>query len=244
MKKSIFSAVIAVIILAGCAPRENEANFSSSSSQTQNSVENSTFTSKNSENSNSNLTNDFSSSSSYNNSSYISSDNNNFKPDSASSGELSSSSIENSSNKPEQSTPVQSSLQSTPVQSSSSTPTQSSSQKPASSSSKQTESKPAQSSNGGNANIPGVNPAPGGEQAGNTSNLTPTDTTGMILDENGFPTENLKRGTLFVDKDHRQWAYNPRVGWEEVTPGSGGQLPGPTGDPNDPSLWGQSPNAH
>lgn len=51
-----------------------------------------------------------------------------------------------------------------------------------------------------------------------TKPKTPTDTTGMKLDENGFPAEPTRNQT-FVDKNGVEWGFQRGVGWKEVIPG-------------------------
>lgn len=53
--------------------------------------------------------------------------------------------------------------------------------------------------------------------------LTPTDTTGMELDANGFPA-TPNRGDFFVDKTGQKWQYLGRNGWAECGVGAQGSV--------------------
>ncbi len=116
----------------------------------------------------------------------------------ASSGSAPASTPISSSSKPEQSKPVESTPTSNPAQSSS-TPTQST---PA----------PAPS---------GLTTASGEAIIkGKYTGYKPTDTTGMKLDEKGFPVDDSETDYRpFVDSSGEIWEYSP-IGWEFA--GSGG----------------------
>ncbi len=252
MKKSVFSAALAVILLAGCAQSENssaESSQSSSAAEGSSSAVQSTESSQSTsgaESSSSSTKTSSSSSSLSSSSAAVSSG----AAQSTESSQSSSGAKSSSSSKPAQSSSKASS--SKPAQSSSQKPVQSSSSKPASSSA--TESKPAVSTG---KLAPENNPLPdykyiedpdakGAIVYGIRTNdpkqgtYTPTDVSNLppeAFKENGFPYPNAVQNEVFVDKNGVKWVYSAVTDWyidgtepdvsHEAAPGfGGGQIPG------------------